>query len=70
MSKSKKTRRKMYLITVHIAPLQLYLLKKLVNDGMFPSISAAVRIAIRDFIHKEMEKLKQLKELLPGEECD
>lgn len=48
----------MMLITVHIPKPYLDELDRLVDLGRFPNRSEAIRIAIRDLIHKEYAFLK------------
>lgn len=45
--------KKMILISVHIPKQALEELDELVRQGVFPSRSEAIRIAIRDLLYKE-----------------
>ena len=45
-------------VTVHIPPSYLEALKMLVEAGYYPSISEAIRIAIRDLIFSELRNLE------------
>ena len=42
----------MILITFHITRQQLIKLEKLVDEGLFPSRSEAIRCAVREFLDK------------------
>ncbi len=43
-------RRKMDRITIRLPPQQVELLEKLVESGEFPTVSEAVRYAVREFL--------------------
>jgi len=51
-----KSKEKMALISVHIPKQMLEELDELVSQGMFPSRSEAIRIAIRDLLYKEQAR--------------
>ena len=53
---------KMRLITVHLPVAYISALRKLVEEGLYPNVSEAIRVAIRDFIHKELYRLSQSRE--------
>ncbi len=54
---------KMILISVHLPKEMLQELDELVKQGRFPSRSEAIRIAVRDLIHRE-NGLREREELL------
>jgi len=54
-----KTGEKMRLITVHLPIAYISALRQLVEAGLYPNVSEAIRVAIRDFIHKEMYRVSQ-----------
>ena len=51
-----KSKEKMALISVHIPKQMLEELDELVSQGMFPSRSETIRIAIRDLLYKEQAR--------------
>ena len=51
-----KSREKMVLISVHIPKAMLEELDELVKQGVFPSRSEAIRIAIRELLNREHQK--------------
>ena len=48
-----KSKERMVLISVHLPKQALEELDELVGQGVFPSRSEAIRIAIRDLLYKE-----------------
>jgi len=54
-----KAKEKMTLISVHIPKQMLEELDELVKNGVFPSRSEAIRIAIRDLLLKENSRTRQ-----------
>ena len=65
-----KAKEKMALISVHIPKQMLEELDELVSQGVFPSRSEAIRIAIRDLLYREnsRNKAQNVEDiiLLPG----
>jgi len=61
---------KMILISVHLPRQMINELDEMVKQGRFPSRSEAIRIAVRDLIHREIglrEREEQLRAILiPG----
>ena len=53
-----KSKEKMALISVHIPKQMLEELDGLVSQGIFPSRSEAIRIAIRDLLYRENSRNK------------
>ncbi|MCD6369280.1 MAG: CopG family transcriptional regulator [Thermoproteales archaeon] len=49
----------MRLITVHLPIAYINALRSLVRIGLYPNVSEAIRVAIRDFIHKEMSRVNE-----------
>ena len=60
-----KSKEKMALISVHIPKQMLEELDELVSQGMFPSRSETIRIAIRDLLYKEREQ-KSMNNVVSG----
>ena len=60
-----RKRERMILISVHIPKQMLNDLDNLVAHGLFPSRSEAIRIAIKDMLHKE-HGTKEESELMVG----
>jgi len=48
-----KSKERMVLISVHLPKQMLGEIDELVSQGVFPSRSEAIRIAIRDLLYKE-----------------
>jgi len=48
-----KSKEKMVLISVHLPKQMLEEIDELTSQGVFPSRSEAIRIAIRDLLYKE-----------------
>lgn len=44
-------------ITIRLPPQQIDLLEKIVETGEFPTVSEAVRYAVRDFLSDRNERL-------------
>ncbi len=44
-------------ITIRLPPQQVSLLTKLVDTGEFPTVSEAVRYAVRDFLNQKSDRL-------------
>ncbi|MCG2863327.1 MAG: ribbon-helix-helix domain-containing protein [Vulcanisaeta sp.] len=65
-----KSKEKMVLISVHIPKQMLEELDEFVRQGVFPSRSEAIRIAIRDLLYREnsRNKAQNVEDiiLLPG----
>ncbi len=65
-----KAKEKMVLISVHIPKQMLEELDEFVKQGIFPSRSEAIRIAIRDLLYREnsRSKTQNMEDLilLPG----
>ncbi|MGC8606890.1 MULTISPECIES: ribbon-helix-helix domain-containing protein [Vulcanisaeta] len=65
-----KAKEKMVLISVHIPKQMLEELDEFVKQGVFPSRSEAIRIAIRDLLYRENSRSKTQNVedliLLPG----
>jgi Arc/MetJ-type ribon-helix-helix transcriptional regulator len=61
-----RKKERMILISVHIPIQMLDDLDNLVAQGLFPSRSEAIRIAIRDMLYKEQAKTKEEGELMVG----
>ena len=65
-----KAKEKMVLISVHIPKQMLEELDEFVKQGIFPSRSEAIRIAIRDLLYRENSRSKAQNVedliLLPG----
>ncbi|BDR90955.1 ribbon-helix-helix domain-containing protein [Vulcanisaeta souniana] len=65
-----KAKEKMVLISVHIPKQMLEELDEFVKQGVFPSRSEAIRIAIRDLLYRENSRNKNQNVedliLLPG----
>ncbi|WP_069807318.1 ribbon-helix-helix domain-containing protein [Vulcanisaeta thermophila] len=53
-----KAKEKMVLISVHIPKQMLEELDEYVRQGVFPSRSEAIRIAIRDLLYRENSRVK------------
>lgn len=45
----------MKIITINVPDEYIYYFQYLLDMGLYPSRSEAIRVAIREFIHKEME---------------
>jgi len=64
------SKEKMILISVHIPKQMLDDLDELVRQGKFPSRSEAIRVAVRDLIHREnglrQRELELQQILIPG----
>jgi antitoxin ParD1/3/4 len=54
----------MKLVSVKFPEAQLDGLEKLVDVGLYPSRSAAIRVAIRDLLKKELWSIERQAELL------
>jgi len=50
-------RRKMDRITIRLPPQQVELLEKLVESGEFPTVSEAVRYAVREFLSQRGDRI-------------
>jgi Arc/MetJ-type ribon-helix-helix transcriptional regulator len=61
-----RKKERMILVSVHIPIQMLNDLDNLVTQGLFPSRSEAIRIAIRDMLYKEQVKTKEEGELMVG----
>jgi Arc/MetJ-type ribon-helix-helix transcriptional regulator len=61
-----RKKERMILVSVHIPIQMLNDLDNLVTQGLFPSRSEAIRIAIRDMLYKEQAKTKEEDELMVG----
>jgi len=61
-----RKKERMILISVHIPIQILNDLDNLVTQGLFPSRSEAIRIAIRDMLYKEQANTKEEGELMVG----
>jgi Arc/MetJ-type ribon-helix-helix transcriptional regulator len=65
-----KSKERMVLISVHIPKRMLEELDEIVRQGVFPSRSEAIRIAIRDLLYREnsRNKAQNVEDiiLLPG----
>jgi Arc/MetJ-type ribon-helix-helix transcriptional regulator len=61
-----RKKERMILISVHVPIQMLSDLDSLVAQGLFPSRSEAIRIAIRDMLHKEQANTKEEGELMVG----
>ncbi|HJJ55837.1 MAG TPA: ribbon-helix-helix domain-containing protein, partial [Methanocorpusculum sp.] len=48
----------MYRITIRLPQQQVEQIEALVNAGEFPTVSEAVRYAIREFISKHSERIR------------
>ena len=59
-----KAKERMVLISVHIPKQMLAELDELASQGVFPSRSEAIRIAIRDLLYKE--KARKDTEIVEG----
>jgi len=44
-------------ITIRLPPQQIELLEKLVDTGEYPTVSEAVRFAVRDFLDQRSSKI-------------
>lgn len=44
-------------ITIRLPPQQVEMLEKLVEIGEFPSVSEAVRYAVRDFLSQKSDRI-------------
>jgi len=53
-----KSKERMVLISVHLPKQMLEEIDELTSQGVFPSRSEAIRIAIRDLLYKEREQKK------------
>jgi len=53
-----KSKERMALISVHLPKQMLEELDELVSQGVFPSRSEAIRIAIRDLLYRENSRNK------------
>jgi Arc/MetJ-type ribon-helix-helix transcriptional regulator len=51
-----KSKERMVLISVHLPKQMLEEIDELVKQGVFPSRSEAIRIAIRDLLYKERSR--------------
>jgi len=51
-----KSKEKMVLISVHLPKQMLEEIDELTSQGVFPSRSEAIRIAIRDLLYKEQAR--------------
>jgi len=60
-----KAKEKMVLVSVHIPKQMLAELDELASQGVFPSRSEAIRIAIRDLLYKEREQ-KNMNNVISG----
>jgi Arc/MetJ-type ribon-helix-helix transcriptional regulator len=61
-----RKKERMILVSVHIPIQMLNDLDNLVAQGLFPSRSEAIRIAIRDMLYKEQANTKEEGELMVG----
>jgi transcriptional regulator, CopG family len=61
-----RKKERMILVSVHIPIQMLDDLDNLVAQGLFPSRSEAIRIAIRDMLYKEQANTKEEGELMVG----
>jgi len=52
--------KKLTLISLHVPKVYLKLIDELVELGLYPSRAEAIRVAIRDLIHKDREMVFQL----------
>jgi Arc/MetJ-type ribon-helix-helix transcriptional regulator len=62
----RRKKERMILVSVHIPIQMLNDLDNLVAQGLFPSRSEAIRIAIRDMLYKEQANTKEEGELMVG----
>jgi Arc/MetJ-type ribon-helix-helix transcriptional regulator len=60
-----KSKEKMVLISVHLPKQMLEEIDELTSQGVFPSRSEAIRIAIRDLLYKEREQ-KSMNNVVSG----
>jgi Arc/MetJ-type ribon-helix-helix transcriptional regulator len=60
-----KSKERMVLISVHLPKQMLEEIDELTSQGVFPSRSEAIRIAIRDLIYKEREQ-KNMNNVVSG----
>jgi len=58
--KNSKAKKPMQKITINIPEIYDEKIQKLIKDNIVPSRSAAIRIAIREFLQAEYENLKLL----------
>ena len=54
---SEKEIKKMDRITIRLPQQQVDLLEKLVDTGEFPTVSEAVRYAVRDFLSQKSDRI-------------
>jgi Arc/MetJ-type ribon-helix-helix transcriptional regulator len=60
-----KSKERMVLISVHLPKQMLEEIDELTSQGVFPSRSEAIRIAIRDLLYKEREQ-KNMNNVVSG----
>ena len=60
-----KSKERMVLISVHLPKQMLEEIDELASQGVFPSRSEAIRIAIRDLLYKEREQ-KSMNNVVSG----
>ena len=60
-----KSKERMVLISVHLPKQMLEEIDELASQGVFPSRSEAIRIAIRDLLYKEREQ-KNMNNVISG----
>ena len=64
MNKQKGRTQKMERITIRLPEQQLKMIDYMVNQGEFPSVSEAIRTAVRELVDQRGEKLIRRSEML------
>jgi len=59
-----KEKENLELVSVHLPRKYIELLNLLVRQGLYPSRSEAIRIAVRDLIHKEILILEKSRKVI------
>jgi len=64
MKQQKGRTQKMERITIRLPEQQLKMIDYMVNQGEFPSVSEAIRTAVRELVDQRGEKLLRRSEML------
>ena len=49
---------KLKLVTVHLPPMYIEILKEFVSIGLYPNVAEAIRNAVLNQIHREMYRMR------------
>lgn len=58
----------MQIVTVNLPSIFIDAIQKLTDQGLFPSRSEAIRVALRDFLKTELEMVESLLDLSENKE--